>query len=283
MNIKGTVKKILGKILYNLYYSLSDKEFIREVLQEFINQSKPGSILSCCINYMDMLAPVEMLKMYPHCLYPSAKYQLNYFIEDKCYEWLSSQIKPGDIILDIGAAFGVISLPLSRILGKKGHIYAFEPAKKTQQFLQEIIDLNQVENITVIKSAISDEPSYANFIEYSSNNNFSWASDISTLEVPSIKPSLKHTNYQVEVTTIDHFVHESGLNPKAIKIDIEGFELYALYGGKSTLEKYRPYLSIDIHIDVKTGVSSLEAVKNFLQSLGYNLEYKSYTLYCKPH
>jgi FkbM family methyltransferase len=36
------------------------------------------------------------------------------------------------------------------------------------------------------------------------------------------------------MTTLDQFVQAQGIEPSAIKIDIEGFELYALQGGKQT-------------------------------------------------
>ena len=254
----------------------------RELLQEIIEQSKSGSIINCRMNYCDMLVPVELLQLCPHCLHPTMEKKLNYLLETHCIDWLSSHVKPGDTILDIGASFGTISVPLAEIIGEKGHIYAFEPALKTQNFLQQILDINKITNISLVKAAISDQPGTCEFIEYLNSDSFSWASDTSTLNSPNLNSDFESLTYDVQVTTIDDFVASQGISPNAIKIDIEGFELYALQGGKQTLEKYLPYLCIDIHVDIKTGKNALLGVEPFLQSLGYTVSMKQHTLCAIP-
>ncbi|ACK64484.1 methyltransferase FkbM family [Rippkaea orientalis PCC 8801] len=254
----------------------------RESTQNLLKKIQPGAILKCRINRMPILAPIETLQVYQHCLEPLKEETLNFWIETHCADWLCSKIDYGDIILDVGAAFGVITLPMTQAIGKKGHIYAFEPARKTQKFLQQIIDLNQIKNVTIVQSAISEEPGQAEFIEYTPNQDLFWASDVSTLSTPDTNLNREHESYWVNVTTIDDYVATHNLEPKAIKIDIEGFELYALYGAKTTLDKYSPYLSIDIHEDVKTGKSALLGVKPFLESLGYTMEMYEHTLLCTP-
>lgn len=254
----------------------------RQFLQEIIQQSKPGTIFSCSINHCDILAPSELLKLYAHCIDPQPQKKLNFLIETHCVNWLSSHINRGDTILDVGASFGTISLPLAKIIGESGHIYAFEPAQKTQTFLKQILEINQINNISVIPSAISDQPGTAQFLEYTDSNPLAWASDTSTLNAPTIKPDFHHSSYDVNVTTIDEFVNTYHLQPAALKIDIEGFEFYALQGGKQTLKNYLPHLCIDIHTDVKTGKSARLTVEPFLQSLGYTLTMKEHTLYAIP-
>ncbi|NES86735.1 MAG: FkbM family methyltransferase [Moorea sp. SIO2B7] len=260
---------------------LLDKEK-RKLIQEFVSKSKPGSLLSCCINHVDLLAPVEMLHLYPHCLQPRDEQKLNYLVETHCSDWLCAKLQPGDVVLDIGAAFGVITIPLSQAVGSEGHVYAFEPAIKTQKFLQQVIDLNKLKNVTLVHSAISDKPGSAEFIEYTSENELSWASDTSTLASDSNPHLENYLRYNVDVTTIDDYVMAAGIEPKAIKIDIEGFELYALYGAKNTLDKFSPYLCIDIHKDVKTGESAILGVEPYLVDKGYQIQVDGHTIYCTP-
>lgn len=269
---------------YDLQGSLREikKSFDHKLIQELLNHIQSRAIIQCQINRIPILAPIETLKIYQHCLQPVEKNPLNFLVETHCADWLCSQLDYGDVFLDVGASFGVITLPITKVVGNKGHIYAFEPARKTQQFLQQIIDLNHLNNVTLVKSAISDRLELAEFIEYAPDQDLFWASDISTLNAPDVNISRYHESYLVEVTTIDKFVTTNNIQPKAIKIDIEGFELYALYGAKSTLEKYSPYLSIDIHQDIKTGKSALLGVEPFLKSLGYQMEMKEHTLFCQP-
>ncbi|MDJ0510715.1 MAG: FkbM family methyltransferase [Crocosphaera sp.] len=253
-----------------------------QLLQEIIEQSKPGSIINCRMNYCDLLVPVELLQLCPHCLHPTEEKKLNYLLETHCVDWLSSYIEPGDTILDIGASFGTISIPLAKIVGAEGHIYSFEPARKTHNFLQQIIEINSINNISVVKAAISEEPGTCEFVEYLNSDSFSWASETSTLNTPTRKSDFDCLTYEVQVTTIDDFVATHKITPNAMKIDIEGFELYALQGGKQTLEKYLPYLCIDIHPDVKTGKTALLGVEPFLQSLGYTVTMEQHTLCATP-
>ncbi|MGL5034512.1 MAG: FkbM family methyltransferase, partial [Microcystaceae cyanobacterium] len=173
-------------------------------------------------------------------------------------------------------------LPLAAMVGPTGHIYAFEPARQTRNRLQQIVTGNHLDNITVIPSAIADEIGTAEFIEYSTDNRISWAADTSTL-AKDVSPSLEnYSTYSVEITTLDRFVTEKNIKPKAIKIDIEGFELYALQGGINTLKNYKPYLCIDIHDDVKTKQSALLGVQPLLESLGYHCQMEGHTLFASP-
>ena len=40
---------------------------------------------------------------------------------------LPSLVKPGDVVLDVGANYGLYSHYMGRLVGPSGHVYAFEP------------------------------------------------------------------------------------------------------------------------------------------------------------
>ncbi|MGD2181546.1 FkbM family methyltransferase [Lusitaniella coriacea] len=247
-----------------------------------MEKSKPGAVFSCQVNGIDILAPVELLRLYPHCLYLDEEKQPIYWIEPQQSDWLCEKVQPGDTVFDIGAAFGVISVALSQKVGKSGSVHSFDPSQTAQKVLRKVINFNELSNIEVVHKAIADRAGMESFIEYTADNELSWASDASSLYAETIDPTLNHVEYTVEVTTIDDYVAQRGLEPKAIKIDIEGFELYGLRGGKKTLEQFAPYLCIDIHRDVKTGESALLGVEPFLQKLGYDLRMEDHAVYCTP-
>jgi len=70
---------------------------------------------------------------------------------------LVRMVKPGDIVIDIGANEGYISLFLAMKVGVNGHIYAIEPNTSNIKALQANISLNALTNISVISRAVSDK------------------------------------------------------------------------------------------------------------------------------
>ena len=241
---EATTHRLIQENLNRVHQSYS------RVLIETLSQNFPQTLLNCTVNGVALRVSVDILKTYAHCLQGSPNLEFTYTVETHCVDWLAQFLNPGDIFLDVGAAYGVISLPLAQKVGPTGQVYAFEPARRTNTQLKQLLADNALTNITVIPAAIADKEGTAEFIEYSAENQFSWATDTSTL-ADGVIPTMKHQTYPVEIMTLDQFVAEQNIIPKAIKIDIEGFELYALYGAKEVLKTAKPCLCIDIHQDVK--------------------------------
>ena len=273
---EATTHRLIQENLNRVHQSYS------RVLIETLSQNFPQTLLNCTVNGVALRVSVDILKTYAHCLQGSPNLEFTYTVETHCVDWLAQFLNPGDIFLDVGAAYGVISLPLAQKVGPTGQVYAFEPARRTNTQLKQLLADNALTNITVIPAAIADKEGTAEFIEYSAENQFSWATDTSTL-ADGVIPTMKHQTYPVEIMTLDQFVAEQNIIPKAIKIDIEGFELYALYGAKEVLKTAKPCLCIDIHQDVKTEQSSLIEIQPWLEKLGYDCQVQQHTLFAQPH
>src|SRR5690606_34282959 len=72
---------------------------------------------------------------------------------------------------------------------------------------------------------------------------------------------LSAKNETIELTTIDLFVESNQLEKvDLIKMDIEGYEMKALHGGKETLKKFKPKLFIEVNNQnlVEQGASAKE-------------------------
>lgn len=63
------------------------------------------------------------------------------FYERNEIEYLKRYIKPGDVVLDIGANIGNHTVYFSRIC-KAGKVYSFEPVKSTYDVLERNVQLN---------------------------------------------------------------------------------------------------------------------------------------------
>lgn len=150
------------------------------------------------------------------------------------YEYLNVSLTEGDIVLDLGANFGLFS---SLASSKNCEVYAFEPTLRiVKDYLNRLKEID--ENITVIKKAISNYTGTSLFRVY--NNKPS----CNHLEQ---KDNLKQGTYNtiVDTITIDDFVSDENLNSvDFIKADIEGAERLMLEGAKRTLKEYAPKLAI---------------------------------------
>ena len=160
--------------------------------------------------------------------------------ETPVYNYLKERVRPGDVILDVGAHVGIFTILLARWTGPTGRVFAFEPTPVTFAALSEHLTLNGVaERVTPVPCAVSDQPGTVNF--YTISNS------------PENTLNQRHTSLgeatgiQVQVRTIDEFCAEKEITPALIKIDIEGFELHALRGARETIARHKPLLVIEMH------------------------------------
>jgi FkbM family methyltransferase len=65
-------------------------------------------------------------------------------------------IKPGDVVLDLGAGIGEFSLAASRRVGSDGLVIAVEPSPIDYSTLLDNIEINEVENVIAMNKALSD-------------------------------------------------------------------------------------------------------------------------------
>src|SRR5579862_3336094 len=63
------------------------------------------------------------------------------FFEDEL-RFVRELLQPGQTVVDIGANYGVYTLPMAQRVGPSGHVWAFEPASSTAQILTKGIAAN---------------------------------------------------------------------------------------------------------------------------------------------
>lgn len=149
----------------------------------------------------------------------------------------SQRLQVGDVVLDIGANIGLFSLLGAKVVGSQGKVFAFEPSQKTFDALNRNIQLNNFQNITPVKLALSDvngvislgdvENDAYNFIDIKAKNN-------------------TPTTEQVPMLRLDDWVKTANIaRVNFIKIDIEGAELLCFKGAAETLRHHRPTIIME--------------------------------------
>ena len=156
---------------------------------------------------------------------------------------ISDLVKPGQIVYDIGANIGFITLLFTKRTGSQGHVYAFEALPANVIRLIHNIELNAfVEMVTIIQAAVQDQSGDAEFLVAPSTG-------MGKVNGSAGRDSVDYEEaIQVEGISIDGFIEDTGnLLPDIVKIDIEGGEVLALPGMVNLLHAHHPILLIELH------------------------------------
>lgn len=77
--------------------------------------------------------------------------------EERCSLMLSSlEVKPGTIVCDMGCGNGFHTIPLAKMTGPRGHVYAVDIQPEMLKMLNSRMDETQVTNITPVLGAEQD-------------------------------------------------------------------------------------------------------------------------------
>lgn len=149
--------------------------------------------------------------------------------------YLKKTIKPGMVVMDIGAHVGFFTLLLADLVGNKGKVYSFEPYSKNVQLLRENVVINNLDWVEVIPLALSDKVGEVILHLNPINDGGHSLADLSNN--PDLRGWDTHNLIEVvRTTTLDNFVQEKGIQKiDLIKMDVEGAETLVLEGAKNTL------------------------------------------------
>ncbi|MCA9051195.1 MAG: FkbM family methyltransferase, partial [Planctomycetaceae bacterium] len=139
---------------------------------------------------------------------------------------LRSCLKRGDTFLDVGANIGYFSLLASQLIGDEGWVVSFEPSARALSKLTRHLCLNQCDNVTVCSQAMGQSSGTAVL-------NWAPSSNIGGSTLNRARPSQGYSE-RVAVRALDDVCREMDLVPSVIKLDVEGFELFALRGAEQT-------------------------------------------------
>lgn len=71
--------------------------------------------------------------------------------------WFVQSIKPGDVVVDVGANVGYYTLIAGKLVGDTGRVYAFEPDPQGFELLRRNVQLNGLTNVVLEQKAASNE------------------------------------------------------------------------------------------------------------------------------
>lgn len=135
--------------------------------------------------------------------------------------WFRRSIRPGDVVVDVGANVGYYTLLGARLVGETGRVYAFEPDPTSFALLRRNVALNDLHNVVLEQKAVSDAPGRLRLFLASENKG-----DHRIYQPPGEqRPSV-----EVEAVTLDGYFREHPESVDLVKVDTQGAELLILRG-----------------------------------------------------
>lgn len=179
-------------------------------------------------------------------------------------ELFRASVKPGMVLLDVGANIGIYSLAAAQQTCDRASIFAFEPEPSVMAMLRDNIQLNGYRSIIPIDKALADKRQVlklnvdkANFGKHS-----------------LVVTSSADLQIEIQAMTVDEFVREHNLaRVDLIKLDVEGAEGMVFAGAMHTIARFGPVIFMEYTPDwlVRAGTDTRQLFAG-LERLGYRVD-----------
>jgi len=138
-----------------------------------------------------------------------------------------------DIFIDCGANVGIYTILASKVIGAKS--ISFEPHPKTAERFLDQISINRINHLVSLKQkAVGSTYGKLSLVDYGDTGSV-----LNKILTSTDKKNNK--SIEVDVTTLDQEIKNEIIDNKnyIIKIDVEGYELDVIKGGKNLLQSER--------------------------------------------
>ncbi len=177
--------------------------------------------------------------------------------------WLNSNLKSGDRVIEVGANVGAHSLIISNLIGPKGLLYAFEPTNYAYSKLKTNFNLNPdlIKNTQLIQLFVSDKDN----AKSNSKIRSSWIVNKSDDLADEMDE-----NFDGSIVNLDNFFEDLD-SLKLLKIDVDGFDFKVLQGAEMLISNLKPIVFIELgEKDLQKNGDSVEDIINFFHKLEYS-------------
>lgn len=163
---------------------------------------------------------------------PGVRHLVPHAPEPALFEFLRRTIRPGDVVLDVGAFLGIYALLAARWTGPAGRVVALEPTPSSVARARRHLAWNQPEggHVTLVEAAVSDAPGRATLHQYDAQE-MPYVNSLAAAADTTAAPRLR----EVPVVTIDDVCRDLQIQPSIIRMDVQGAEVHALRGARRTV------------------------------------------------
>lgn len=226
------------RMIKEVVMSLSRNRWLRKLVLPLFERFNPGDIT---VKHHYTQEPVRL-----HSFRHKGYWWYGSEREADTMEAFQKLIRPGDQVIEVGAHIGYIAMWLGHLVGPTGHVFTFEPGENNLPYTRQNVARHR--NITLVEKAVGDHCGVMTFhMESLTGQNNSLVNDFEGLEKNqqnAVKAEMR--TVEVEVITLDQFAKENRIQPRLIKIDVEGFEFEALSGMIELMRHARPIIMVEV-------------------------------------
>jgi len=145
-------------------------------------------------------------------------------------------VRAGDVVLDVGANVGYYTVLLSKLVGPKGRVIAFEPTAKYRTIASRNLAENRIENAQLFPQGLSNREEERTIHLGSSSATLHW-----------VNPTPSSENETIDLRRLDGLVSQLDLERlDFVKVDVDGHEPAFLEGAWTTLDRFRPMVLLEV-------------------------------------
>ncbi|GAB1446018.1 hypothetical protein MASR2M41_17670 [Flammeovirgaceae bacterium] len=173
------------------------------------------------------------------------------------YKSLFKLVKTNSVCLDIGSNIGYVGIMMAN-MAPEGLVVGFEPDPTNFKRLKENLSYNELSNVHVHNFGLGEQSTQKNMFINPINRGGNCIIE-------------GQSGVEVAIMRLDDFLTREPL-PRVdlVKIDVEGYELKVLRGGRQILTTYFPILFIEINDgNLKRYGDTAGELLQFLKSMGY--------------
>jgi FkbM family methyltransferase len=153
-------------------------------------------------------------------------------------------VSAGEVVVDVGANFGLFARRLARLVGHTGHVHLFEPHPDHQEQLRRFGKSSQV---TFMPVALSDHTGTGELrIPQLDGGSIESMATLEDDAPPGKGFDASFGRVQIQVETFDRALASEPRPISFVKCDVEGHELAVLQGGSDRFARDHPTLLLEI-------------------------------------
>ncbi len=178
----------------------------------------------------------------------------------RCFDLL---LKPADEYLDVGAHIGYHAVAAAHRVGAAGRVTGFEADPVMYKRLTR--NLEQFPWAQSVHAAVWHSGGTLTFERSSNKDESGWGT------LTNVRSLGTGERVNVHAISLDDWFRDTGISRwNAMKLDAEGSELAVLEGAKNSIDRYRPFLVLEINgIMLRQAGSSPADVIEFLSTRDY--------------